>query len=151
MFKLFFLIFVSLCCNSCIKTFHTSGHLYNDNEIEVIKNATTKQDIENLLGSPTTISDFGQETWYYITSKKERIAFLPESVVEQHIVVITFNKDEVKTIATYTEKDANKLISTSEYTQVKGNDITTSQQLFGNMGKFNSSKATEPAKPRSGF
>lgn len=151
MIRIFFLIFLAFCCNSCIKTIHISGHLFKEGEIESLEQAKNKQDVEDLLGSPTTNSDFGQETWYYITTKKETIAFLPDTVIEQNIVAITFKKDLVDKIYRYSEKDANKTQLVSEYTETKGNDISKAQQLFSNVGRFNDNKEPEAAKPRSGF
>lgn len=151
MAKIFFLICVIFCCNACVKTVHISGHLFKEGEMQALEQARTKQDVEDVLGSPTSVSDFGQETWYYITTKKETIAFLPDSIIEQNIVAISFNKDLVDKISRYSEKDANQPHLVSEYTPTKGNDINTAQQLFTNVGRFNNNKQPEAATPRSGF
>ena len=151
MMKVFFLILVIFCCSSCIKTVHTYGYVVKDNEIKDIEKAKVKKDIERIMGSPTTVSDFGQETWYYITTKRETIAFLPSKMMEQNIIAISFKKDKVDEIVRYTEKDANGVVLRSEYTITKGNDISATQHMFGNLGRFNSNKVPEPAIPRSGF
>lgn len=151
MIRIFFLIFLVFCCNGCIKTIHISGHLFKEGEIKSLEQAKNKQDIENILGSPTSVSDFGQETWYYITTKKETIAFLPDKVIEQNIIAITFKKDLVDAIYKYSERDANRVRLVSEYTATKGNDISATQQLFSNVGRFNDNKEPETVKPRSGF
>lgn len=130
---------------------HVSGHLFKEDEMKALQQAKSKQDIEDLLGSPTAVSDFGQETWYYITTKKETIAFLPDKILEQNIVAVSFNQDQVDTISRYNEEDANQPHLVSEYTTTKGNDISTTQQLFHNAGRFNENKQQNPAKPRSGF
>ncbi len=151
MARIFFLIFIILCCNNCIKTVHISGHLFKEDEMKALEQTKSKQDIENLLGTPTSVSDFGQETWYYITTKKETIAFLPDKILEQNIVSISFVQDKVDTISRYSEKDANQPHLVSEYTVTKGNDISTAQQLFSNVGRFNDNKQKDPETPRSGF
>lgn len=151
MIRIFLLIFLTFCCNGCVKTVHICGHLFKEGEIQSLENAKNKEDVENLLGSPTSVSDFGQETWYYITTKKETIAFLPDTVLEQNIISVTFNNDMVDAVYKYSEKDANRVRLVSEYTSTKGNDISTAQQLFSNVGRFNDNKEPEAAKPRSGF
>ncbi|MCT4635742.1 MAG: outer membrane protein assembly factor BamE [Rickettsiales bacterium] len=151
MIRIFFLIFLTFCCSSCIKTIHVSGHLFKEGEIQSLEKAKNKEDVEDLLGSPTVVSDFGQETWYYITTKKETIAFLPDTVIEQNIISITFKNNLVDAVYKYNEKDANKVRLVSEYTSTKGNDISTAQQLFSNVGRFNDNKEPEAVKPRSGF
>ncbi len=152
MLKVIFLSLVILCCNSCIKTIHNSGHIFEEKELKELSKANTKQDIESILGSPSSVSNFGPETWYYITSRKESIAFLADKVLEQTIIAICFKKDDkVDVIARYTEKDIKKHKLVPEITIVKGNNTTTAQQFFGNVGKFNNNKKESPQLPRSGF
>lgn len=151
MLKIILISLITVCCTSCIKTYHTSGHLFKEDEMALLEKARTKQELEDILGTPTTVSDFGQETWYYITSRKETIAFLPDKVLEQNIIAVSFNQDKIDSIVRYTEKDAKPVKMISEYTATKGNDITTTQHLFSNLGRFNNNKQQEPAKPRSGF
>ena len=152
MVRTFFFIFVIFSCTSCIKTYHMSGHLFEEGEVQALHSAKSKQDVENLLGSPTTVSIFGQETWYYITSKKETIAFLPDKLVEQNIVEITFNPNgAINKVFWYSEKDANQLKLIDEYTVTKGTNTTTIQKFFHNVGRFRDNKQPTPPRPRSGF
>lgn len=151
MVKVFFLIMVIFCCNNCIKTIHTSGYLFETEKVEALQEVKTKQEIEELLGSPTSVSNFGQETWYYINSKKEALAFLPEKIIEQTIIAISFNGSQVDIIAKYNEENANNSDMVSEYTLIRGNDSSKAQQIIGNFGRFNSNKPPEQEKPRSGF
>ena len=152
MVKVVFLIFLIFSLGGCAKTTHVSGHLFETTEIQALKKAKDKADINLLLGSPTSVSDFGQETWYYITTKKESFAFFKDKVLEQNIIAITFKNDStIDSIARYNEKDANKSELSTEYTLIKGTQTTKAQRFFNNMGRFNKNKAPEPAKPRSGF
>ena len=152
MVKVIFLIFIIFCCNNCIKTIHISGHLFEASDFNALESAKSKQDIEALLGSPTSVSSFGQETWYYITTKKETISFWPDKILEQNIIAISFkNSDLIDVIAKYTEKDAKNHKLVTEYTIIRGNDSTAAQQFFGNVGKFNNNKKEHQAMPRSGF
>lgn len=152
MMKVFFLSLVILCCSACTKTVHVSGHLFEEKELNALQKANYKQDIENILGSPTSVSSFGPETWYYITTKKQNVAFWPDKILEQNIIAISFNKnDKIDVIARYNEKNIKNHQLVPEITIVKGNDSTTAQQFFGNVGRFNKNKKETPAMPRSGF
>ncbi len=152
MIKVIFLSLIILCCNSCIKTVHVSGHLFEEKELNALQKAASKQDVENILGSPTSVSSFGPETWYYITTKKEAIAFWPEKILEQNIVAISFkNGDKIDAIARYNENNIKNHNLVPEITIVRGNDSTTAQQFFGNVGRFNKNKKESQAMPRSGF
>ncbi len=152
MAKIFFLILILFTCSCCIKTAYTSGHLFEEDELSALHKAKYKQDIENILGSPTSTSTFGQETWYYITTKKEQIAFLQAKVIEQNIIEITFNSDNsINKVYRYNEKDAKPLELVEEYTVSKGTESRTMQKFFYNVGRFRDNKQAEPQKPRSGF
>lgn len=152
MTKVIFLFLAILCCSSCVKTLHVSGHLLEESDLEKLKIVKSKQELEDFLGSPTTISNFGPETWYYITSKKESIAFLKEKVIEQKIVAVTFKKDQnIDVIAIFTEKDMKNHELVPDITIVRGNNTTIAQQFFHNVGRFNKNKKEAPQMPRSGF
>lgn len=152
MLKFFFLTFILLLNSACMKSFHLSGHLFEAEELVKIQRAKNKSDIYNILGSPSTISDFGDEIWFYITSDKESFAFLADKVISQKIIAVSFNKqNEIKSIVQYSEKDKNNLKIISEQTLVKGNDRSNLQKFFSNVGKFNDSKPSDPPRPRSGF
>ncbi len=152
MLRTIFLLCFILCCTACVKTAHVSGHLFEEKEINALKQSKSKQDIENLLGSPTTISNFGDETWYYITTKKQRVAFWPDKVLEQNIIAIDFKANgTIQNIIRYSEKDAKNHKLVTDITFVKGNDTTKAQQFFGNIGRFSKNKKEAPPLPRTGF
>jgi outer membrane protein assembly factor BamE (lipoprotein component of BamABCDE complex) len=152
MTRAFFYFFVILCCNACIKTTHISGHLFEEKEIEQLKTVNNKQQLTELLGTPTSVSDFGPETWYYITTKKESVAFFQDKVVEQNIIAVSFAKgDKIVNITKYSEKDMKNHSLAPEITIVRGNEATTAQQFFHNVGRYNKNKKKAPSTPRSGF
>jgi outer membrane protein assembly factor BamE (lipoprotein component of BamABCDE complex) len=153
MIKNFLILIITLVlCSSCIKTIRISGHLFEEEEIKSLKLINNKYDLEALLGSPTSVSSFGQETWYYITSKKESVAFFADKVIEQNIIAVSFsNNGDITSIARYNEKDYNKAELVTEYSLIKGNDSTVTQDLFKNFGRFRNKKAPEVTLPRSGF
>lgn len=152
MLKVIFLILIAISSNSCIKAIHVSGHLIEEKELQQLKQAISKQDVENILGSPSSVSSFGPETWYYISTKREKVSFWTDKIIEQHITAISFKtNNSIDVIAKYTEKDIKNHEPSQEITIVRGNDSTTAQQFFGNVGKFNKNKKTPQQMPRSGF
>jgi outer membrane protein assembly factor BamE (lipoprotein component of BamABCDE complex) len=152
MTKVFFLSLIILCSIGCTKIVYVSGHLFEDKELNALQKANSKQDVETILGSPTSVSSFGPETWYYITTKKETISFWPAKILEQNIIAVGFKKnDKIDVIARYNEKNIKNHKLVPEITIVKGNDLTTAQQFFGNVGRFNKNKKEPQAMPRNGF
>ena len=150
--KTLFLILILFTCNCCIKTYHTSGYVFEEDELAALHKAKNKLDLEHTLGTPTSISAFGQETWFYITTKKEKLAFFNDKIIEQNIIEISFNSDEsINKVSIYTEKNANQLKLVEEYTVSKGTESNTLQKFFYNAGRFRENKQVQQQIPRSGF
>src|SRR3546814_6592966 len=51
-----------------------------------------RQDIIDLLGSPSTVSTFEDRKWYYIGQKTQQVAFMKPEVLDRNVLVITFDE-----------------------------------------------------------
>jgi outer membrane protein assembly factor BamE (lipoprotein component of BamABCDE complex) len=103
--------------------------------------ATTREEVAALLGSPSTISSFEDDVWYYIGQKQEQIAFFEPEVLERSILVVNFDEaGTVQETKTYTLEDGRIIDPVSRETPTEGRELTLLQQLFGNLGKFPTSE-----------
>jgi outer membrane protein assembly factor BamE (lipoprotein component of BamABCDE complex) len=97
----------------------------------------TRQDVQAVLGSPTQTSTFGDNTWYYISSKTRQRPGRALSVTDQETVVITFDgRGTVQDIKRVGEDQAQPVTMVTRETPTPGNDRTLLQALFGNVGRF---------------
>src|ERR1700740_3578654 len=53
----------------------------------------TKSTVRGKLGSPSATSTFDNNTWFYMSQIKERVAFRRPTVVARNVVAIAFDKD----------------------------------------------------------
>ena len=91
-----------------------------------------------LLGSPSISSDFGENTWIYVSGRTKTLAFLKEEILDRKIVYISFiETGVVDSIGTLSEKDGKQIELVSRKTPTAGQRITLIQQLIGNIGRFN--------------
>lgn len=91
-----------------------------------------------LLGSPSTESEFGQETWMYIARRTEQTAFFAEDVLDQRVIYIAFDQNGiVDSIGRLNKEDGKRIEYVGRETQTAGQRISFLQQLFGNIGRFN--------------
>ena len=96
-----------------------------------------RDDIIDMLGSPSTVSTFEDNTWYYVGQKSEQLAFLKPEVIERKVLVISFDETGlVGETKTYTLADAREIDPVGRETPTEGRDLTILQQLFGNIGRF---------------
>lgn len=104
----------------------------------VIVGQTNKQEMLEKFGSPSAQSSFGDETWYYISSRKEGIGFLKPEVVDQEIVDITFDASGVvRSVNIYDKNNAKDVELVKRTTPTEGHSLNFIDQTLGNIGRFN--------------
>ncbi len=134
--------------SACIAQQEERGYMRNNAEFDrVIPGTSTNKDVLELLGSPSSYSSFGDETWYYISTRRETAAFLKPEIVDQNAVAVEFDsKGVVKQVRKFTEKDQRDIAISTEKTPTEGNHITIWQQLLGNLGRFNTEGGSMPGQ-----
>jgi outer membrane protein assembly factor BamE (lipoprotein component of BamABCDE complex) len=122
------------------------GHVDLQEKLEQIKTGEShKQDVIRLLGSPSTTSNFGDETWYYIQARQEAVSFFRPEVVDQKTFRITFNESGmVSKTEEFTQEDGRDIATVDDITLTEGHKLGFWEQILGNLGKFN--KAPEEAR-----
>jgi len=105
-------------------------------KIEVGK--TTKEQVSKLLGTPSSVSTFGNNTWYYMSEETQRRAFFSPSILKSNITRIEFNaENRVQSLDSVTEKDMQIVSHVTRQEPTAGHSFGVLEQLFGNIGRFN--------------
>jgi outer membrane protein assembly factor BamE (lipoprotein component of BamABCDE complex) len=141
--KLMISLLVLLELAACSPQHSYHGYSFEGKNIETIKaGQTTEHQILSTFGSPTTYSDFGDKTYYYIGMRSSRKAFLERKAEEQITLEVVFDHNGlVKSVETYTLERANPIEYEEHKTKLKGNDLNPIQQILRNVGKFNAPKS----------
>lgn len=109
-----------------------------DNLVEIEPGKTRKSRVNALLGAPSSTSDFGEETWFYIGSTTRTVGFLSPKLVNRKVVYIAFDDNGVvDAIGKLSEADGKKIDIVDRETPTAGQRITLLQQFIGNIGRFN--------------
>lgn len=117
--------------------------------VEVLPGESSREDVQRILGSPSTLSTFQDATWYYIGERTEQLAFFAPDVVERSVLVITFNDaGRVDDTKLYTVEDGQEIAMVARETPTEGKELTIWQQLIGNIGRFT---GTENNQRRQGL
>lgn len=121
----------------CAPTVNVHGHMPNPDALPEIKVGSTNRDqVRELLGSPTSIATFDDKRWYYISRKTETGSFDRTELLDQEIVVIDFDDGGfVKTVDVQkgTEKTQD-VAMISRVTPTKGRELGFFEQILGNFG-----------------
>lgn len=123
---------------ACTPTVAQRGNMIEDVQLEqVVIGIHTRTDVLRLLGSPTTIAPFDEQTWYYIGQETEKRGILDPDVKEERIVRAQFDDNGV--VQSLEQIDAERIDIPLERSKTKthGNDSTAMQEFLGNLGRFN--------------
>ena len=132
-------ISIALMLASCSQIVDTRGHSEEDVDMsQIVVGQTHADDVAAILGTPTSKSNFGDETWYYMFQKQEHSGIFPAEVAEQHVTAIAFDKDHLVTdISEYKKEDGKPVELVSKTTPTEGHNLTFMEQMLGNLGRFN--------------
>ncbi len=128
------------------------GYIVNETDLEKIKIGQTSQEqVQEYMGSPSTVSTINNETWYYITSKTETYLFYPPEEVDRTVIAVYFNKQNVvDDIAYFGLEDGEVINIQTRTTPTRGKELTILGQLFSNLGRFNKKPEANKAVPQPG-
>ncbi len=126
----------------CSPRIDSRGNLPDPELVSTIKpGEQSKIEVEEILGSPSSVAAFDTNTWYYISKKTETVAFYQPDIVEQQVLVVRFDdKGIVSDVSTLSAEDSKAVEPVERETPTAGHSMTVIQQLFGNLGRFNKSK-----------
>ncbi|HEX6959700.1 MAG TPA: outer membrane protein assembly factor BamE [Ferrovibrio sp.] len=148
--KVFAILLLSLIAACAPREDFRGVSIDEDKLKQIVVGQTTQPQVAALLGSPSTTSTFPEwgTTFYYISSETETVAFLAPELLDQQVVAISFDKDEkVKEIKRYGLKDGKQVAFVDRETPTRGREMTVLEQLFGNLGRFNSNATGAVGNP----
>ncbi len=137
--KFFFVFcFTSIIC-SCTPKIDIRGNLPDPERLsEVSPGNHTRQEVEEILGTPSTVAMYDGETWFYISQRTETLAFFEPVIKERKVLIIKFDeKGLVKKMETLTAESGKQIQPVDRTTPTAGNEFGFFEQLFGNLGRFN--------------
>jgi outer membrane protein assembly factor BamE (lipoprotein component of BamABCDE complex) len=128
-------ILLSVLTAACTPVVANRGNMPDPEQVlKVQPGVSSREDVAAVLGSPTTISPFDENRWYYLGQKTEQTAFLDPDTVDDQILKVTFNDrgivDDIKLVDTSTKEDVTPV---DRRTPTAGKEITVLEQLLGNL------------------
>jgi outer membrane protein assembly factor BamE (lipoprotein component of BamABCDE complex) len=135
----------ALQISACSPSVATHGHRLDPAALAQIEpGRTTRDQVLQLLGSPSSFSTFDDQAWYYVSQRTERLSFYQEDVVAQDVTAITFtDRGVVSAVDQHGLDQAQAVTPVERTTPTVGNELSVIEQLIGNIGRFNQAPADD--------
>ncbi len=132
----FVVVLVGAACESRLDT---RGNLPDPERLaEIRAGQHTREEVSEILGSPSSVAVFDQETWYYISKRTETVAFFEPEVNQRQVIILRFDDQGVVTeVTSLGLEDGHVIEPVDRVTPTAGNELTLIEQLVGNLGRFN--------------
>ncbi len=131
------LLVLTTLMGACSPSIDTRGNLPEEEQLSQIKPGQHKADVAAILGSPSTVSAWDDNEWYYIGYKTESFAFFRPEELERKVIVLAFDSDgTLKDSAILAKEDGSSISPITRETPTSGNEFSLWEQLIGNIGRF---------------
>ncbi|CCG42144.1 outer membrane protein assembly factor BamE [Magnetospirillum molischianum] len=129
---------VALAAGACTPIVELRGNLPPPEQLaEVVVGKSSRDDVQSLLGTPSNVSPFDDDAWYYVSTVTERVSFFEPDVKERKVIAVLFDRSgTVRAIDTKGLADGHDVIPVGRETPTAGQEMTILKQLLGNMGRF---------------
>ena len=107
-----------------------------DGALEQIPIGASQDQVLIVLGTPSTVATLSGEVFYYISQRTERrVAFLRQSVTDQRVLAVYFDKNrQVQRVANYGLQDGKVFDFISRTTPTSGQEISYLTPMFRLIG-----------------
>lgn len=128
----------ALSVSGCAKDINARGNLPPDEAVSQLQpGQQTRQDVQLILGTPSTVSTLGNETWYYISAITTQYAFYSTEEIERDVYALSFDErgilQEVRNLGL---EEGEDLQIVQRESPTMGREFSLIEQLIGNLGRF---------------
>jgi outer membrane protein assembly factor BamE (lipoprotein component of BamABCDE complex) len=119
----------------CAEQFQ-KGYILPDGALDQIPIGASQDQVLIVLGTPSTVATLNGEVFYYISQRTQRrVAFLDQSVTDQRVLAVYFDKNrQVQRVANYGMQDGKMFDFISRTTPTSGAEISYLTPLFRLIG-----------------
>ncbi|AFC73524.1 outer membrane protein assembly factor BamE [Rickettsia montanensis] len=131
------------------KTIENRGQSIDDSALVKLESKKlNKTEVVELIGTPTMVPEYSQNTWYYVERVMSQRAWLNPKIEKQKIVKITFDANNfMQEVAVIDDSHRQDIEIVHEYTRTYGTELNGLQKFVKNLGRFN--KTTDGNKNKS--
>ncbi|GAB2187590.1 outer membrane protein assembly factor BamE [Roseibium sp. LAB1] len=124
-------LLVTLPLGGCFTSTYTHGHVITSDMLNQVQVGSSREQVELVLGTPSTTSSLNGDAYYYISQKTATTAFMAPDIVEQRVVAVYFDKDGyVQDLGNYSLEDGKIVDIVTRKTRTGGADYGFLTQIL---------------------
>lgn len=131
-----FIILGLTACSSDIFISHC-GNMPSDERISQVQKGQTKDEVLEILGTPSSIVSLDQNIWIYMSSEIKKVAFFKPEELSRDVLSIRFNQyNQVENIERLNKEHGQNIAVSEKETETPGNRPGFFERYFGGVGQF---------------
>jgi outer membrane protein assembly factor BamE (lipoprotein component of BamABCDE complex) len=143
---------MALAASGCASIREHRGYIVDQTLTSSIQpGIDNKQSVQGTLGHPSFESQFGQPTWYYVSSQTGRKPFVNARITDHQVLAVQF--DAAGNVANVERTGIDKVVYLSpdgDATPTVGRERGFFEDLFGNIGAVGAPGAGAPGGGNTG-
>lgn len=130
-----------LALSACEPLVANRGYTPTESQIDdLLPGVDTAATVSAKIGRPSTGGVVRNDSWYYVSSRVETLAYNAPEVTERKVVAVRFDPGGVVTgVDIYGIEDGRVINYVTRTTPTFGRELSALQQLFGNLGNVGAS------------
>jgi outer membrane protein assembly factor BamE (lipoprotein component of BamABCDE complex) len=126
----------------CFTSTYQRGYILDEAALAQIPPGSSQEQVLLVLGTPSTVATVSGETFYYISQKAQRTAFMDPKITDQRVLAVYFDQSRrVERLANYGMQDGKVFDFISRTTPTGGQESNIIRQML-------SSSAFTPKLPQ---
>ena len=123
---------------ACAPVVDNRGYVFNEKLLpQIEKNVTTRDSIDTIFGSPSTVSNLNGGAYYYISSQIVTESYRPPEEVKRTVLAIYFTPEQaVRDYAVYGLENGIVIPIVQRTTRAQGEELGFLEQIIANIGRF---------------
>lgn len=130
-----FILVMFLLLSACASNTQIHGALVKPADVDRLRvGVNNKQQVLQILGTPSTTSTLNEEKWFYITDVKEKKVLAKPTLKERQIFGVVFNKDGILDRVFEKDEMSSKTFAPADVTtKTRGQKVGIIDQIYFNL------------------
>ena len=115
----------------CFTSTYQRGYILDEAALAQVPQGSSQEQVLLVLGTPSTVATVSGETFYYISQKSQRTAFLNPEITDQRVLAVYFDQTRrVERVANYGMQDGKVFDFISRTTPTGGQESNIIKQIL---------------------